>query len=93
MLRASPRHTRSPPTPDTHTLSIRHAHVRLTCLHALRPHQPACSPSRPYTPQGSTKTDNVEVFTYARSQLLKLYAGRPGPMGKMVDGLLAALAE
>jgi len=43
--------------------------------------------------KGSTKTDNVEIFNYARSQLLQLYANRPGPMGKAVQGMLEQIVD
>mmetsp|Transcript_70624 Transcript_70624/g.193749 ORF Transcript_70624/g.193749 Transcript_70624/m.193749 type:complete len:325 (+) Transcript_70624:70-1044(+) len=43
--------------------------------------------------KGSTKTDNVEVFNYARTQIVQLYANQPGPMAKMVQGMLTALVD
>jgi ER membrane protein complex subunit 2 len=41
----------------------------------------------------NSKTDNAEVFTYARSSILQLYTQPSTPMGKAVRGMLATLAE
>ncbi|KAL3926856.1 MAG: hypothetical protein SGPRY_003103 [Prymnesium sp.] len=45
------------------------------------------------TRRGSSKGDNAEVFTFARTQLIDCYANIPGPMAKMVKGMLATLLE
>lgn len=41
----------------------------------------------------NNKTDNAEVFNYARSNLLQMYAQPSSPMGLAVRGMLSALAE
>jgi len=40
-----------------------------------------------------SKTDNAEVFSFARSQLLQIYATEATPMGIAVRGMLATLVE
>jgi len=75
-----------------HALDLK-PHNNLRAVYGLLLAAAALGPSSAKGAKGSTKTDNAEVFTYARTQLIQLYADRPGPMAKMVDGMLSSLLE